>query len=94
MTKSQIAWTRPQPGGDVAEQVPGDLAQAVGFAVAAAHQVDERLVGQFRHRHFPRVGRHPVQLAAVLDGRIAPHGEVAGGRHEPAAPVAEHIAVG
>ena len=39
----------------MAEMVPGDLAQLVGFDVAGANEIEQRVVRQIRHRDFSRV---------------------------------------
>ena len=79
---------------DIAEHVPGRLAQPIGLAVAAAHEVDEALVGQIRHGEFPCARDDRVGLAPVFDRRVAPKRQVAGRRDKPAAAVAEEIMIG
>ena len=51
---------------DVAELRPGRADEAVGLAVAAAEQIDQRFDGQLLQRMLDRPGRHLVRLAAVL----------------------------
>lgn len=77
-----------------AEEVPCDLTETVGLAVATSHEVDEAMVGQIRDRKLTRIWHRTVQFSVIPDCRIAPHGQVASRRNQPPAAVAEQIAVG
>ena len=79
-------------GGRIAEELPRDRGQAVGFAVAAAEQKDERVVGQQLDRRLPRLGGDDVVDA--VDQRVRGDARLAGRSHDAAAPVAEGVAVG
>ena len=57
--------------GDVPEFRPGQLKEAVGLAVAAAEQINQRVNGKFLQRMLDRLGRHIVRLAAVVDQKIS-----------------------
>ena len=79
----------------LAEQLPGDVGQPIGLAIAAAEQKDQRLLGQILDRDAarPRARPHRAGRCRRTDavGR-QPH--AAGGRDDPAAPVAEAVAIG
>ena len=82
----------PFPAGvDVAEQRPGQVRQLVDVAIAAADQIDHRVVGQFRDRMQPRAGRHRIGQAGILDQEIVADLDLAGRRHDPGADIAEHV---
>ena len=62
----------PAPAGRRrAEEIPGDLAELIGLAIAAAEQIDEIAVGHAIERHFLRVLDHRIGLAIVLNNGIA-----------------------
>lgn len=83
------------PAGDIiAEQVPGNLAQAVGFAVAAAVQKGQAGVGQRGDGDFPRGEICLFGQAAIFDCGIAPNGQVALRGDHAAAAVAEEVEIG
>ena len=79
---------------NLAEAVPGDLAELVGLAIAAAHQVEKRVVRQCADRHFHGFGHECIRLAAVLDHSIAADRAVTGRRGEAPADVAEQVTIG
>src|SRR5271166_1965239 len=77
----------------IAEKVPGDLAQLVGFYVAAAHQIEQRLVRQIRDGNLRGGWQDGIGPVADFDDAVIRDGEVAGGRQEPPAAVAEHVRI-
>ena len=80
-------------GRGVAEQLPGDRQQALGIAVAAPEQKDQRLLGQRLDRRLLRARRDDVRQSGVVDQRIGADSSHAGRRDDAAAPVAEGIAI-
>jgi hypothetical protein len=75
------------------EQGPGDFAEAISLAIAAAQQVDDRLIGQVLHRVLLRVGRVFVDQAGVADDEIGRQRQAAGRRQQAADDVAEAVEV-
>ena len=71
------------------EQLPGDVAKPVGFAITAAKQIDQRFARQEFQRDLLGVLFEAVGLAAVLDDEIARDGEIADRRDEAPDLVAE-----
>jgi CoA-transferase family III len=71
------------------EHVPGRLTQPVGFAIAAAHEIDEALVGQVGDGNFLGVRNEGVELAVVFDRGVAPERQIAHRGDEPTTDVAE-----
>ena len=65
----------------VTEKVPGDLAEPVGFDIAAADEVEQRVVRQIRNRDFSRIGDDEIGKAADFDDAGIGDREFAG-RHE------------
>src|SRR4051812_18443633 len=51
----------------LAEGCPGELAETIGFAIAAAEEVTERLHRELLQRDLLRIRCHLVMRAAVLD---------------------------
>jgi hypothetical protein len=49
-TKSQIACTRAQPSGCLTEQLPSDVGQVIGLAIAAAEQENQHVRRQILHK--------------------------------------------
>jgi hypothetical protein len=68
---------------------PFALAAGIGFAIAAAHEIDEGFIGQVGGTNFPRAKNGRLGLSGVLDRRVAPECQIPGGRHQPPAVVAE-----
>ena len=64
----------------MAEMVPGDLAEFVGFDVAAADEIEQRVVRQIRHRDFSGVdgttgsGRPLTSMTPALEIVRSPEG--------------------
>src|SRR6201987_5260285 len=54
----------------IAERGPGDLGKAIGLAVPAAEQINERLDRKLLKRMLLGVRRHLVQLPTVPDHKI------------------------
>ncbi len=52
------------------EQRPCDVGKPVGFAVAAAQQEHQGIVGEIRHRMLLRLDGDPVRHAIILYGRV------------------------
>ena len=77
-----------------AERIPGGLAQSIGFAVAAAHEIDEAFIGQVGGRNLPCVRNGRLGLTGILDRRVAPERQIAGRRYQPQTFIAERIAIG
>ena len=69
----------------LAESRPGDVRQAVGLAIAAAEQINQRVDGQRIERELRGEGRDGVRLAAVVNEEI-------GGERQPALRRADHMA--
>jgi hypothetical protein len=88
-----MACTRAQPVGARPNSCQAIVGQLVGLAIAAAEQVDQRRLRQVLDRRLLRPGRHDVGQAAVVDHTVGV-GDAAGRRDDPAAPVAEQVAVG
>jgi hypothetical protein len=76
-----------------AEQAPGDIGQAVGFAIAAAQKEDQHIVGQLLDRHLAGMRHHPVGQSAIAHRRTGGQRDRTGRGHDAAAPIAEGIAV-
>src|SRR5580698_9369692 len=62
-----------------AEYVPSRLAQSVGFAITAAHEIDEAFIGQVSGGNLPRARNGDLGLTGILDRRVAPERQIAGG---------------
>ena len=77
----------------VAEQMPGCLGEVIGFAVAAARQENQRVVGQVLHRALLRRGIDRIGHAGVVHHRAGGDPDTALRRDDPTAPVAETVAV-
>ena len=80
-------------GRRVLEQIPGDLAQPIGFAISAAEQVDEAGLRQVGDGDFCGVEVDRITIAAVLYGRVAPDLQRSGRCDEAATFVAEQISI-
>ena len=76
-----------------AEHVPSRLAQSVGFAIAAAHEIDEAFIGQVGGSNLPRARNGDLRLTGILDRRVAPERQIASGRHQPPALIAKKITI-
>jgi hypothetical protein len=63
---------------NVFEHVPGDLTQSVRLAVAAAQQIDEAIVRQFRDRDFGGILNDRVRGPVILDRAMLPDREIPG----------------
>ena len=84
----------PLPAGRcLPEQPPGVVGQAIGFAVSAAEQKQQRVYGQVLNRMLLGSDIGWVRLACVSDDGLRSQAERAGGRDEPIAPVAEAVTV-
>ena len=81
-------------GRRAAEQIPGDIDQLIGFAVATAQQEHQRVIGQFLNRHLPGVLGDAFGQARVFDDRVGRQAQLSGRRQNPAAPVAKQVAIG
>ena len=57
------------------EQLPGDLRQPIGFAVAATEKVEQRIRGKLLHRGLARPGHDHVRQTRIVNQRIGgqPH---------------------
>lgn len=71
------------------EHIPCRLAQFVGFAVSAAHEVNQTLVGQIGDRNFLGLESRGIDPAVVFDRCIAPDRQIALGRRQSTALIAE-----
>ena len=80
-------------GGRLTEEVPRGLRQAIGVAISAAEQEDQRFLWQVRNRNLLCVGNDDVREATVVDDRVRPDARAAGGRNDAGAPVAEVVAI-
>lgn len=67
----------------VLKEVPGDLAEPVGFAIAASEKVDEHLVRQVGNLRFGGVDDDGIVEAGILDRSVALELQVTRGRDEP-----------
>ena len=77
----------------VAEQRPRDVGQLVGLAIAARHQIQQHFVRQLVDRNLLRGRHHHVGQSGIAHQRAAAQGDAAGRRHQPAADIAETVAV-
>jgi hypothetical protein len=86
---------RPRPARRrrVLEELPGGVRQTIRLAVAAAEQINQRIRRQVFNRVLSGRRNHGIWQAAVVDDVISGQTHVARGRDDPAAPVAEHVAV-
>ena len=75
------------------EQLPGNIAELVGFAIAAAEHENERVIRQPFDRDLFGIELDRVGLAANLDDGIAANGQIARRRHKPADTIAECIEI-
>ena len=92
-TKSQIACTRAQPGGVLPNSVQAMSRQLVGLAIAAAQQEDQRSCGRSLDGMLRRVRHDRIGQSGVRDDRVGDDAQLAGRRDEPAADIAEHVAI-
>src|ERR1700722_167931 len=78
-------------GGKVAEQLHGNIGEAVHLAIAAVEQINESLVRQVGHGMLSRLdGRWILQAGVLNQGGIGqPH--MPGGSYKSRAAIAEHI---
>jgi hypothetical protein len=81
-------------GLGVAELRPGEVAEAIGVAVAAAEQVEQRLLRQGLHGVLHRRRRDRVGLAGVAHDGAGAQRDQARRRDEARTPVAEGVAIG
>ena len=81
-------------GGRLVEQRPGRLRKAVGLAVATPQQVHQSLFGQVLDRVLLRPLFDSVGRPRVADDRISPEMNFPLRSDDPAAPIAEPVAVG
>ncbi len=80
-------------GRGAPEQPPGHIRHGFGFAVAAAQQIDERLVRQFVDRVLDGHRRRLVRKPAVPDQEVGAEAHAALRRDQPMTGVAEAVAV-
>ena len=71
--------------GDFAELRPRDLDEAIGFAITAAHEIDQRLDRQLLQRMLLGVRRDLVRRSGVPDQKVR-------GQREPAFWGVDHVA--
>jgi hypothetical protein len=79
--------------GMIAELGPGEIRQAVGFAIPTTEQIDERLDRQVVQRVMRGRRRNCVGPAAVLDEEITANGHQPRGRADHMADIAEAVAI-
>ncbi len=85
----------PRPArGRLLEQFPCDIGKPVGFAVAAAEQVDQRIRRQILDGVLHGRGNDHIGQAAVAHRAVRRETHTAGGGDNPAAPIAEAVAIG
>jgi hypothetical protein len=80
-------------GFGIAEQRPGEVGELIGFAVTARHQVDQHVVGQSFDRQLSGIFRDHIGQAGIAHQRMAAQRDAAGRRDQPAANIAEGVAI-
>lgn len=83
---------RPSRRG-LAKAAPGFVGQKIGIAVAAAPEIDERLVGQFLHGMLSRGRGHRIGQPGIVKQPVRGQGKDPLGGDHARAPVAESVAV-
>ncbi len=78
----------------LAEEVPRDLRQPIGLAIAAAEQEHQCFLRQIRHGHLLRLRHDRVGSAGIVDDDVRADARAALRRDDARAPVAEAVAVG
>ncbi len=76
------------------EQFPGDIGQAIGFAITAAQQIHQRVRRQVFDGMLACAGKNRIRQTVVANDAVGgePHG--AGRRNDAAAPIAEAVSIG
>ncbi len=72
-----MACTRVHPGFTPPKELPGHVAELIGFAIAAAEQVHENLVGELGDRDFAQARVQEIALAPNPDCAAEREREVA-----------------
>ena len=75
------------------EKLPRRLRQAVGLAIPASQQEQQRLLGQILHGMLPRLRSDRVRRSGVVHDRIGRNAHAPLRGHDPRAPVAEAVAI-
>jgi hypothetical protein len=70
---------------DIAELGPRDLDEAIGFAITAAEQIDQRIDREVLQGMLLGARRHLIRRSTVVDQKI-------GGQREPALGCVDHVA--
>ena len=78
---------------NAAEMRPGEIGELLRVAIAAAHQEQQRVIGQFRNRELPGAGRDLVGKAGIPDQEIIADFNQARWRDETRADIAKGIAI-
>ena len=77
----------------MSEQAPGLLAQKIGFAVAASHQINQRFIRQVLNPMLDSISYDRIRQAAVADDGICRAEEGPWRSKDAVAPIAELIVI-
>ncbi len=83
----------PPSGRLLLKELPGDIGQLVGFAIAAAKKIHDRLRWQVLYRVLGSRGHNDVRQACVANDCISRQAHATGWSNDTAAPVTEAITV-
>jgi|SRR5579872_5664820 len=81
-------------GASLAEEIPGDVAETVGFAVAAGEEELDNFGGHGMDIELTGIEGHGVRKARIADDCFMPEAHLTGGGEDAAASIAEMVGEG